>query len=137
MLAGGGSMSISIRIPKAFSVREENEFFAFKHLAQRLNPQLRVTQVGLGLHVNGGHTVYWGLVHLDGQRIENMEMESSFLLHFLGGLGHWAGTICTTIANRRMDTFDPHYQEAIRDATRVALLALAVVRSRHPDIRIR
>jgi len=24
-----------------------------------------------------------------GQRIENMEMEASFLIHFLGGLGHW------------------------------------------------
>ncbi|MFN2166505.1 MAG: uridine phosphorylase, partial [Anaerolineae bacterium] len=31
---------------------------------------------------------------LDSQRIENMEMEASFLLHFLGGLGYWAGAIC-------------------------------------------
>ena len=65
-----------------------------------------------------------------GQRIENMEMESSFLLHFLGGLGYWAGSICPAIANRQQETFDHHYQESIKNATRVALLALATVRSR-------
>jgi uridine phosphorylase len=62
------------------------------------------------------------------QCIENMEMESSFLLHFLGGLGHWAGSICPAIANRRLDTFDPDYQKSIEIATRVALLALAMLR---------
>jgi uridine phosphorylase len=72
---------------------------------------------------------------VDGQRIENMEMESSFLLHFLGGLGHWAGSICPAIANRRQDTFDPDYQEAVKNATRVALLALANLRSREPDLQ--
>jgi uridine phosphorylase len=72
-----------------------------------------------------------------GQRIENMEMESSFLTHFLGGLGYWAGAICPTIANRRENTFDHHYQEAVKNSTKVALLALAIVRSRYPDVRIR
>jgi uridine phosphorylase len=73
---------------------------------------------------------------VDGQRIENMEMEASFLLHFLGGLGHWAGAICTTIAQRRRDTFDVNYQESIKGAIKVALLALANVRSRYPDARL-
>jgi uridine phosphorylase len=73
---------------------------------------------------------------LDGQRVENMEMEASFLIHFLGSLGYWAGAICPTIANRREDTFDHHYQEAIKNTTEVALLALATVRSRYPDIRM-
>jgi uridine phosphorylase len=68
------------------------------------------------------------------QRIENMEMEASFLIHLLGGLGHWAGAICTTIAHRREGTFDHNYQEAIRNATKVALLALADVRSKYPDV---
>lgn len=71
-----------------------------------------------------------------GQRVENMEMEASFLLHFLGGLGHWAGAICVAIANRREDTFAHDYQGAVRNATRVALLALAILRSRYPDARI-
>jgi uridine phosphorylase len=71
-----------------------------------------------------------------GQRIENMEMEASFLIHFLGRLGHWAGAICPAIANRREDTFDYHYQEAIKNATEAALLALATLRSRYPDVRI-
>ncbi len=69
---------------------------------------------------------------VDGQRIENMEMESSFLLHFLGGLGHRAGAICTTIAQRRRDTFDVNYQESVRRAIQVALLALATLRSARP-----
>ena len=70
------------------------------------------------------------------QRIENMEMESSFLIHFLSGLGHWAGAICPAIANRRKGTFDHHYQEAIRNATMVALAALANVRSLYLDVRM-
>jgi uridine phosphorylase len=70
------------------------------------------------------------------QRIENMEMESSFLIHFLGGLGYWGGAICPTIANRRDNTFDHHYQEAIKNSTKVALLALATARSRYPDVGI-
>lgn len=73
---------------------------------------------------------------LDGQRVENMEMETSFLLHFLGGLGHWAGSICPAIANRRLDTFTSDYQEAMLNAGRVALLALATTRMRYPDVRL-
>jgi uridine phosphorylase len=68
------------------------------------------------------------------QRIENMEMEASFLIHFLGGLGYWAGAICAAIANRREDTFDVHYREAIKNAIKVALMALATARSRDPDV---
>jgi uridine phosphorylase len=64
------------------------------------------------------------------QRVENMEMEASFLCHFLGGLGYWGGAICAAIANRRQDTFDSHYQEAVENAIKVALLALATLRSR-------
>jgi uridine phosphorylase len=70
-----------------------------------------------------------------GQRIENMEMEASFLIHFLGGLGHLAGAICPAIANRRKDTFDPYYQEAVKKTVKVALLALATLRNRYPDGR--
>lgn len=72
---------------------------------------------------------------VDGQRIENMEMEASFLLHYLGALGHWAGAICTVIAHRREETFLQDYQSAVADSIRVALLALAIVRSRYPDAR--
>lgn len=71
---------------------------------------------------------------VNGQRIENMEMEASFLIHFLGGIGYWAGAICPAIANRQKDTIDVHYQDAIGNATRVALLALANIRSRYPDL---
>jgi uridine phosphorylase len=63
------------------------------------------------------------------QRIENMEMESSFLLHLLGGLGHPAGAICPVISSRVQGTFDHDYQHSIEAATRVALRALQMLRS--------
>jgi len=70
------------------------------------------------------------------QHVENMEMEASFLIHFLGGLGYWAGAICPVIANRQKETFYVNYQDAIDDAIRIALLALANLRSRYPDVSI-
>jgi uridine phosphorylase len=66
---------------------------------------------------------------IDGQRVENMEMEASFLLHFLGGLGHWAGAICPAIASRRHNTFDHDYLAAIEGATQTALAALGTLAS--------
>jgi uridine phosphorylase len=72
---------------------------------------------------------------VNGQRIENMEMETSFLTHFLGGLGYWGGSICTAIANRREDTFLPEYQDAVRDTIKIALLAMANIRQRYPDAK--
>jgi len=65
---------------------------------------------------------------LGGQRIENMEMEASFLCHLLGGLGHRAGVICPAVANRRSETFDHDYLDAVEQATRAALLAMTEIR---------
>jgi uridine phosphorylase len=73
---------------------------------------------------------------LHGQKVENMEMEASFLNHFMNGLGYWAGAICPVIANRREETFIPNYQPAIKNAIQVALLALATVRSQNQDVII-
>lgn len=70
-------MQTSIQLPKAFSVRDEHEFITFKHLMARLNPELRVSQVGMGLHTNGGYTVFWGLVHLAGQKLEKAESDTA------------------------------------------------------------
>ncbi len=67
------------------------------------------------------------------QRIENMEMESSFLTHFMGGLGHWSGAICATIAHRREDRFKHNYQKIVHSSVEVALSALATLRGRYPD----
>lgn len=56
-------MDVAVKVPAAFSVRDENEFYAFQHLMARLNPQLVVTPVATGMHINGRCTVFWGLVH--------------------------------------------------------------------------
>lgn len=61
---------------------------------------------------------------IEGLRIENMEMEASFLLHFMGSLGHGAGVICPVIDQRQEGTFLEDYGDRIREAARVALRAL-------------
>jgi len=62
-------------------------------------------------------------------KIENMEMESSFLLHFMNGLGYRAGAICVAIANRREDTVAKNIEKHIKDATKIALYALNSLRN--------
>jgi hypothetical protein len=70
-------MEATIQVPKAFSVRDDHEFLAFKHLMARLNPDLRVRQVGMGLHVKDGCTVFWGLVSLAEQRVTRREFDEA------------------------------------------------------------
>jgi hypothetical protein len=53
-----------VALPKAFSVRDENEFLPIQHLMERLNPEFVVKQAATGVHVTGGGTVLWGLVFL-------------------------------------------------------------------------
>jgi uridine phosphorylase len=61
----------------------------------------------------------------EGLRIENMEMEASFLLYFMGALGYRAGVVCVVVNNRREDKFTAQYERHISDASKVALHALA------------
>ncbi len=61
---------------------------------------------------------------IEGLKIENMEMEASFLLYFMGALGYRAGVICPVIDNRRDNTFKAQYTQHIKDAAKVALNAL-------------
>lgn len=70
-------MQTQIDLPKAFSVRDEHEFLPIQHLMARLNPKLVITQAGTGFHVNGGCTVFWGLVHVQGQRPTQKEVEAA------------------------------------------------------------
>ena len=65
---------------------------------------------------------------IPGLRVENMEMEASFLLHFMGGLGYRAGVLCAVIDNRRADRFEDKYSHFIHDAVRVALRTLDSMR---------
>ena len=70
-------MQVSMRLPVAFSVRDEHEFFPMLHLMTRMNPKLRVTQAVTGRHVNGGCTVLWGLVYLDGERLTRQDVKAA------------------------------------------------------------
>ncbi len=70
-------MQAAVDLPKAFSVRDEREFFPMQHLMARLNPKLMVQQLATGRHVNGGCTVYWGIVYLDGQPLTTKDVEAA------------------------------------------------------------
>lgn len=70
-------MQATVELPKAFSVRDEHEFFPIQHLMGRLNPRLMVTQIATGVHVNGGSTVYWGLVYQGGQPLDPKLIETA------------------------------------------------------------
>jgi hypothetical protein len=60
-------MKATIELPKAFSVRDDRELPLIQDLMARMNPKLLVTQVATGVHVDGGYTVNWGLVYMEGQ----------------------------------------------------------------------
>lgn len=68
-------MHVKVELPKAFSVRDEHEILVIQHLMARLNPKLMVKEVSTGIHVNGGSTVHWGLVYLNGEPPCKMKVE--------------------------------------------------------------
>ena len=70
-------MQASIELPKAFSVGDDREFPLVQDLMSRLNPKLLVVHVAMGVHVNGGPTVHWGLVYLDGQPLLDEEVRAA------------------------------------------------------------
>jgi hypothetical protein len=70
-------MQANVELPKAFSVRVEHEFYPIQHLMARLNPKLHVTQVATGKHTDGGGTVFWGLVYLEGHYPDTKEVEAA------------------------------------------------------------
>ena len=70
-------MKAEVELPKAFSVRDDHEFFPFRHLLARLNPKLTVVQVATGRHINGGCTVFWGLIYLEGHPPTRREVEAA------------------------------------------------------------
>lgn len=70
-------MQATVELPKAFSVSHDREFQLVKDLMTRLNTKLLVAQVATGVHVDGGSTVNWGLVYLDGQPLSEKEMHAA------------------------------------------------------------
>jgi hypothetical protein len=70
-------MHARVELPKAFSVRDEHEFLPIQHLMERLNPKLMVKQVATGVHVDGGGTVFWGLVYLNGEPPSKKNVETA------------------------------------------------------------
>ncbi|HLA83291.1 MAG TPA: hypothetical protein VJL29_00740 [Thermoguttaceae bacterium] len=70
-------MKVTVEFPKAFSVRDDREFPLIQDLMSRLNPKLMVVQVATGVHVDGGSTVNWGLVYMDGQSLTDAEVAAA------------------------------------------------------------
>lgn len=55
---------VALTLPAAFSVRDYHEFQAHRDALQQMNPGFCVDEVATGRHVNGGPTVFWGIIHL-------------------------------------------------------------------------
>jgi hypothetical protein len=70
-------MKAKVELPKAFSVRDKQEFVPTQHLLRRMNPKLIVKQVATGVHVDGGGTVFWGLVYLEGEPPGKKKVEAA------------------------------------------------------------
>jgi len=67
---------------------------------------------------------------IPGLRAENMEMEASFFLHFMGGLGYRAGVVCVVVNKRPDGSFLADYGEHVRKAGLTALRACAATNPR-------
>ena len=67
-------MKVSIELPKAFSVRDDRELPLIQDLMSRMNPKLMVVQVATGMHIDGGYTVNWGLVYMEGQSLTDADV---------------------------------------------------------------
>jgi uridine phosphorylase len=115
---------------------------ALQTTATKLNApyQVGVTVASSGFHGNQGRDVSRIALsvpdidlHLSklelpqGQRVLNMEMESSHLFHYAWGLGYRAGTVCAAVANRRSETFAANSAEGVLRAVQIALRALSSV----------
>jgi hypothetical protein len=72
-------MRVEVDVPKAFSVRDDHEMFVHQHLMARLNPKLRVHPIATGVHVEGGGTVFWGLVYAEGQSLTREDVEAALV----------------------------------------------------------
>jgi uridine phosphorylase len=66
-------------------------------------------------------------VSINGLRVENMEMEASFVCHFLGALGYHVGTICPVICNRTLNTFYEKNEEKIVASLHIILRAFEIL----------
>ena len=88
-------MEAQISLPKAFSVRDDNEFQAHNDLMKRLNNDLKVAAVTTGRHKNGGNTVHWGIVFIESKHPTEAEILSALdeagydLKSNDGKLVHW------------------------------------------------
>jgi len=67
--------------------------------------------------------------HIDGLRVENMEMETSALFHLGHGQGFHTASICPTVSNRRLETFAENYEQHVISAVEIALRALSAHRA--------
>ena len=70
-------MKSHIDVPQAFSVRLEDEFYPIQHLMARLNPKLLTAKVAVGVHVDGGGSVFWGIVYHEGKLPNRKEVETA------------------------------------------------------------
>ena len=62
-------------------------------------------------------------ITVDGVKVENMEMEASFICYFMGALGHRVGAVCPAICNRCSNTFAENYEAQVLISLKMILKA--------------
>jgi len=70
-------------------------------------------------------------VSINNLKVENMEMEASFVCHFLGALGYRVGTMCPVVCNRMLNTFYDHYESKVLEGLKVVLKAFEKLNNKH------
>ncbi len=105
------ALRLGVRCKKGITVSSSSYFAGEGRKVSRINPTATELETYLAAMDIG----------IPGLKVENIEMEAGFLLHFMGGIGYRAGVICAIIDKRREGSFTADYLDLIRDATRVTL----------------
>ncbi len=105
------ALRLGVRCRKGITVSSSGFFANEGRRVSRISP----TTSDLTSRLAGMDTGIHGL------KVENIEMEASFLLHFAGGIGYRAGVICAVIDKHNDGSFVADYRDQIRDAASISL----------------
>jgi uridine phosphorylase len=105
------ALHLGVRCRKGITVSSSGFFANEGRKISRINP----TAPDLLTRLAGMETGISGL------KVENIEMESSFLLHFMGGVGYRAGVICAVINKHSDGSMITDYLDHVREAAQIIL----------------
>lgn len=105
------ALHLGVRCRKGITVSSSGFFANEGRRVSRINPTAPELVARLARMDTG----------IPGLKVENIEMEASFLLHFMGGVGYRAGVICAVIDKHCDGSMITDYLDHVRDAAQIAL----------------